>query len=348
VWLGLAVLLGDASSVAAQRSHRVRSGDSFSRIARRYHVSVWDLALANHSRPNRSLHAGQRLEVPGEGEVYVRPGYSLGRIARNHQVSVAALRRRNRLRPGAHLRIGQRLLLPGYEPPARQATEARDWGAPDEPGVLSLRSARGSDEVLSVRLRDAGGRVPQAGLDRLGVLMRRHEEDARRTPSPRLAMLLSVISDHFGGRTVTIVSGFREARRFTSQASQHVSGQATDIQVEGVSKRTLFDFCRSLGNTGCGYYPRSSFVHVDARDAPMQWVDWSRPGRRPRYGTLRRPYRRSERRRRNRPRVTRRVTLPDAVPMRVEVAGASATGSELELEVASSSPTGPEAEVPGG
>jgi hypothetical protein len=98
-----------------------------------------------------------------------------------------------------------------------------------------------------------------------------------------------------------------------------VQGRAADIQVAGVPHRAVFELCRSLPQTGCGYYPRSVFVHVDVREQHAQWVDWSEPGGRARYGTLERPYRRSERKRPNRPRVGRHVSRPDALPLIVEV-----------------------------
>jgi hypothetical protein len=138
------------------------------------------------------------------------------------------------------------------------------------------------------------------------------------TPAPRLALLIAAISDHFGGRPVRVVSGFREVRGFTRETSRHVHGQAADVSVAGVSKRALWDFCRSISKTGCGLYPRSSFVHVDVRESAAQWVDWSGPGRRPRYGNLRGPFRRRARRRRRRE--GRNVTRPDLVPLEVEVA----------------------------
>jgi hypothetical protein len=43
------------------------------------------------------------------------------------------------------------------------------------------------------------------------------------------------------------------------------------------------DFCRTLRNAGCGYYPNSTFVHMDVRDTKAFWVDLSRPGEPPRY-----------------------------------------------------------------
>ncbi len=169
-------------------------------------------------------------------------------------------------------------------------------------------------------------RVTREGLEALARLMRRHEEDAPELPHPRLVRLIAAISDHFGGRPIVLVSGRREAVGFTRESSRHVSGQATDIRVEGVPHRALWDYCRSLASTGCGLYPRSTFVHVDVRERAAQWVDWSRPGRRPTYGNLRGPWRRACRRIRRgatRPRSCaregRNVTREAEVPLEVEL-----------------------------
>lgn len=94
------------------------------------------------------------------------------------------------------------------------------------------------------------------------------------------------MSDHFGGRTLEVGLGFRPRRRgqFTAH-SRHNVGHAIDSRVEGVSTCALRDYCRTLAATGCGFYPRSVFVHMDTRDESAYWVDWSRPGERPRYGS---------------------------------------------------------------
>jgi hypothetical protein len=34
-----------------------------------------------------------------------------------------------------------------------------------------------------------------------------------------------------------------------------------------------------------GYYPNSTFVHLDVRDTPATWIDYSKPGEPPRYNT---------------------------------------------------------------
>jgi hypothetical protein len=107
---------------------------------------------------------------------------------------------------------------------------------------------------------------------------------------PRLLRQLAIVSDHFGGRTLEVISGFRPRRRrqFTAH-SKHNFGHAVDFRVVGVPNRVTRDFCRTLPATGCGFYPRSVFIHMDTRDEATYWVDWSRPGERPRYGSETRP-----------------------------------------------------------
>ena len=275
----VAALLGSlcvgavTSRAEAQRHHTVRSGQSLSRIARRHRVSVWDLALANRMRPDDGIRPGQVLTVPPRGITYVRPGQTLSHVARDNHCSVEELMRINRMRR-RRVRVGQRLVLPGF---VAESDRDRDWGDPDEPGVATIRRR---DERVQVRLRDDEGRVTREALEGLARLMRRHEDDPPELPHPRLALLLAAISDHFGGREITLVSGRREAGGYTRESSRHTSGQATDVRVRGVPRRVLWDYCRSLGQTGCGYYPRSTFVHVDVRARAAQWVDWSRPGQR--------------------------------------------------------------------
>lgn len=293
---------------AEARRHTVREGQTLAAIARRYRVAVVDIAAANRLR-NARLRPGQVLDIPDEGEIYVRRGETLSHVARRVQVNAEDLARANRLRRGRPLRAGQRLVLPGY-------TEAeridRDFGDPEVPGRVTL--VRG-DERIQVQLVDTEGRVVEASLEPLGRLMRRHEGDEVVLPNPRLALLLAKISDHFGGRAIRVVSGFRTAGGYTRESSRHTSGRATDIRVQGVPNRTLWEVCRRLNHTGCGFYPRSTFVHVDARLTRTQWVDWSRPGQRPRYGTLRGPANRRRRRRMPRPRVDGDVPLSLTIVM---------------------------------
>ena len=304
------LVLAGAAPARANRIHTVRPGQNLARIAHRYRVDVADLAAANRMRRNATLRVGQQLRIPARGEIYVRPGDTLSHIAARHRVSVEDLRRSNRLRRGRGLRAGQRLVLPGYAP---EEQADRDWGEPDEPGVVTI-VRRG--ERTRLRLVDEEGRVLREALSELGELMRRHDDDPVQVPNPRLALFLAKLSDHFGGRPISVVSGWRES-------SRHTTGRATDIRVRGVPNRAVWEVCRRYGHAGCGFYPRSTFVHVDARLRRTQWVDWSRPGQRPRYGTLRGPANRRRRRRMPRPR--QRWDLP------VEIVVLEADGSATDF-----------------
>ncbi len=294
----LGAAIAHPSGARAQRTHRVRPGETAAAIARRYGVEAADLLAANDLSRGRSLRAGQVLVVPSRGVAYARQGDTLSAIARRHHCSVDELLRLNRLRSGATVRVGQRIVLPGHLPD----DAPRDWGEPEEPGVVTLVRGERRERFRLVAQTatdapDALPRVLRSGLEALSRMLRREEvaEDLERHADPRLALLLAMLSDEFGGRPIVVVSGFRDSERYTEESSRHVASAAADVRILGVPERSVWERCRRLRGAGCGLYPRSTFVHVDVREDRMQWVDWSGPGQKPRYGTLRGPARRGHR-----------------------------------------------------
>ncbi|MFB2552065.1 YcbK family protein [Ensifer soli] len=84
---------------------------------------------------------------------------------------------------------------------------------------------------------------------------------------PRLMGMLKQIEQHYG-RKVMVTSGYRplqvNARVGGSRASRHMSCEAADIQVDGVSKWDIAKFVRSMpGRGGVGTYCHTESVHVD-------------------------------------------------------------------------------------
>ncbi|MEM9187846.1 MAG: LysM peptidoglycan-binding domain-containing protein [Myxococcota bacterium] len=278
VMFGLSLVPGP---LAAERSYTVRAGDTLARIARRHRVTVDTLRAANRLGPRDALRPGQRLTIPDRGVIFVAPGDTLSTIARRHDVTTDALRRANRLR-GDRLQAGQRLMLPGFAPASARRAAERRWGEPRHPGVVELVRMQ-SGQRLRMRFVDRRGRVRSAAMERLSPLMQGRERNRRLRPHRRLLAMLANVSDHFGGRTLYVVSGFRAARGYTRATSKHTMGRAIDFRVRGVPNTALRDYCRGLSQAGVGYYPRSSFVHLDARERRTYWVDWSRPGERPDY-----------------------------------------------------------------
>jgi uncharacterized protein YcbK (DUF882 family) len=288
VALVLAALV--AADASAQRTHVVREGQNLARIARRYGVSVADLLAANGLDRDDPIRPGMELRLPEEGVVYVRSGQTLSEIARDHGCSVEDLRRINRIREGESLRVGDRVVLCGFEESARSrsgsaSTESR-WGTPRTRGVATFYRISTRTRAR-VRLVERTGRASRRGIRRLSELMRPAGfRPARRTPSPpgRLLEMMARISDHFGGRTIHIVSGYRSAGGSTRESSRHTRGAALDIRIAGVPNTAIRDWVRTtFRRVGVGFYPRSRFVHVDVRDRSAYWVDWSRPGESPWY-----------------------------------------------------------------
>ena len=91
-------------------------------------------------------------------------------------------------------------------------------------------------------------------------------------------MRVQRVVEHFPARGVEIVSGYRPHAR---AGSRHHSADALDLRIDGVDNFELSEFARTLDATGVGYYPNSTFVHIDVRDAQAYWVDRSGPGERP-------------------------------------------------------------------
>ena len=113
--------------------------------------------------------------------------------------------------------------------------------------------------------------------------MRERQSDATHEVDERLMRLLVQVSDNFGGRKLYIISGFRTAGGYTRESSRHTQGRAVDFRVDRVANTEVRDYCRQLPDTGVGYYPNSSFVHLDTRSDSAYWVDYSRSGEAPRY-----------------------------------------------------------------
>lgn len=272
--------LGSAKNVEGGE-HRVRPGDTLSKIAQQYGVRVANLAAANRISVDATLRLGQVLVIPESGVVYVKPGDTIGSIARTYHTTVEEMLEVNNLKPNSIIRPGQELLLPGHQ---RVSSEARKkWGAPKQRGVVEAQRIGGPGGTMRMRLLDQSGRARAEARKRLSELMTHRQSGAKRLPDPRLLQNLTRVSDYFGGRRILIISGYRKPGGYTRDTSRHTMGQALDIRIPGVPNTALRDFCRTLPRTGCGYYPRSTFVHMDVRQTSAYWVDWSRPGEAPMY-----------------------------------------------------------------
>jgi len=271
----------------AERSHTVAAGQSLTHIARKYDVTVWSLAAANAITPETPVKTGQVLQVPEKGVVYVNPGQTLWSVARRHNCTVEALASANGLTATSSLRPGMRLVLPGHKPTGGGAKESRDaggrsWGVPKKRGTVTLYRVA-TQQNLVVTLVDKRGRVKADATQRLSRFLKPRDSNKTKKPNQRLLALLAQISDHFGGRKIHVISGYRMAGGRTSEESRHVAAAAIDMRIEGVPNRVLRDYLRHFDDVGVGYYPNSTFVHFDVRPKNAYWVDLSSPGQKSAY-----------------------------------------------------------------
>jgi uncharacterized protein YcbK (DUF882 family) len=225
----------------------------------------------------------------------VARGHTIEAIAHRYHVTVKAIVDANHLRDARHLKIGDTLVIPGVSPPktpgVKGAANAKTAGHPvsyamraKTPGVVhATRLATNEDFV--VRVQSRRGHMAPAAQKSFERLMR-SAGGLTHPPDARLVALVGQVSNHFGSRRLEVISGFRPYTRTQYTAhSNHNIGHALDFRVVGVPNEVLRDYCKTLHNVGVGYYPNSTFVHLDVRDTSVAWVDFSRPGEPPRYNT---------------------------------------------------------------
>lgn len=141
-------------------------------------------------------------------------------------------------------------------------------------------------EHLSILIRPGSAARPVAPVAELAKKSGPELAHGIRRVDPRLVARIQAVVDHFakdGAQPkLSIISGYRP----TSVGSMHATGRAIDFRMEGVKNEEVVAFCKTLSDTGCGYYPNSSFVHIDVRDGGaghVAWIDASGPGESPRY-----------------------------------------------------------------
>jgi uncharacterized protein YcbK (DUF882 family) len=155
-------------------------------------------------------------------------------------------------------------------------SQLRKEPLPMPSGNLELRML-GLDESIKVNIYNEDGSYNIESLRSLDHVLRCRRTDDEKPIEPRLFTILSHVYDHFGGKAIDIVSGYRNQRKKTSN---HYKGTATDIRIEGVTPKKIEAFAESIdtGGMGIGIYPRGLFVHIDVRPLPSyRWVDFSSP-----------------------------------------------------------------------
>ena len=106
---------GAVVEVAGKRQvHTVKSGDTLTSIAKKFDVSVSDLAEDNKIKKGQTLRLGQKIKGPAtDQKAYVaQSGDTLAEIGKRFGVTAKALAAENGLRATATIKKGQKIRLP--------------------------------------------------------------------------------------------------------------------------------------------------------------------------------------------------------------------------------------------
>jgi uncharacterized protein YcbK (DUF882 family) len=181
------------------------------------------------------------------------------------------------------------------KPPPVAAAPKPGPGAPKAPAKRAKAKVKKPTTVvlyhlnrhdsLTLRLRDSQGKPIKGIQRRMDRFLRCHHTNKAHAMNPRLTRLLFQTGQHWPGKRIEVVSGFRNPSVAKNPRSPHMKGLACDFRVVGVKNTELRDYLRgNMKKVGVGYYPNSSFVHLDVRkDRSAFWIDYSGPGERSVY-----------------------------------------------------------------
>ncbi len=230
------------------------------------------------------------LPSPASADVThtVGKGDTIQSVAQKYGVTVKAILGANKIKDPSHLPPGSKIVIPGKSGPvasasASSANATKYAVSPKHPGrVVFVRLVNG--EKRELQIVNKKGKLQPGVLPAMSKLMRFPINNQEHAIEPKLVENLAKVSDHFGGKSLEIISGFRPKtpNQYTAHSNHNV-GAAMDFRIQGVPNEVLRDYCRTFKNTGVGYYPNSLFVHFDVRQQTTYWVDLSGPGQAPRY-----------------------------------------------------------------
>jgi LysM repeat protein len=242
------------------RFHTVAKGHTLSAIAGRYAITVGSLCNANGLARNASLTVGDQLVIPHKTDK--NGEYAKQQRARGHTQEAAEESR--------------------DDDSARKGKGEQTWKKYEKPawrrGFIKIARYGRSWEGYVIGPK---GEVLGLASNKINFVMGAREDGPQ--IDGKLIRLIASISDNFGGREMRIVSGYR-TKSFVA-ASKHKQGKALDFSIPGIPNDVLRDYLRTIDGVGVGYYPNSSFVHLDVRGYNSYWVDHAGPGEAPRKGT---------------------------------------------------------------
>lgn len=191
------LMVATHSAVTWAGTHRVVSGDTLSKLAQQYSVSVDQLAQQNGISNPHQLQVGTILNV-GTGQVHtIRRGDTFFDVARLHGVTTSALMAANTQYSPTNLPVGARLSIPGSSSVSAAATHTVRTG-----DTLSHIAQRYGTTVNALRSTN------NLSSDRIypGMTLRLPSQTASRAQSSAQAIPWSTVDRLFPRQTTARVT----------------------------------------------------------------------------------------------------------------------------------------------
>jgi uncharacterized protein YcbK (DUF882 family) len=141
--------------------------------------------------------------------------------------------------------------------------------------VVTSFELKSANTLETVTVRYLDGVLDPTSKQQVDHLMRCLRTESAKPIDPALIDILRDIA-HEVDAPLLLVSGYRSKER-ASDHNFHNRAQAADIRVENMAASKLRKIARNLGVKGVGWYPTTNMIHVDTRDEPYYWTDWSGP-----------------------------------------------------------------------
>jgi uncharacterized protein YcbK (DUF882 family) len=119
----------------------------------------------------------------------------------------------------------------------------------------------------------AQGEYVSDALKQINHVLRDHRTGDVKRIDPQLVDLLYAMRQRLDtSKPFEVVSAYRSPAtnamlrrnsKRVAKSSYHMEGMAIDVRLPGYEPRVLAQLARGIGVGGVGYYPRTSFVHLD-------------------------------------------------------------------------------------
>lgn len=258
--------------------HVVYEGHTLGKIAKRYNVSIDAICTANGIRPSAKIKPGQKLVIPTRKDKDGEEALKLVQQGKFREKGIPA-------------GDGKAATSDAAAPKSTESTKSAESTTKSKGDAVWKRYVKPARRKGYITLHATGrrwsgyaivkgNRVSSQATHAFRRVLYSWRTGGERDIDPRLVRLLTEVSDKFGGRPLKVASGFRE--NSYARESKHKLGRACDFSIEGVPNDVLYAYLSTLEGVGVGFYPNSSFVHLDVRPKTTHWTDYSEPGEPPR------------------------------------------------------------------